>query len=87
MTYWIGSYEAITAAEALAAAEVSGRPEYRDGVELPPEQWVTKRWAEPQQTADDAVWAIPAYPGITPENVQTVEAVEWPENEEDDNAV
>lgn len=83
MSYWIGTQEAIIAAEALAAAQVVGRPEYRDGVELPPEDWVTERWAIPLETAVSGVWAIPTYPGLDlPDGCTTVESVEWPAYEE-----
>lgn len=78
--WWTGTKEAIDAAEAQAAALVTCIPEYKDGVQLPEDQWVTKRWAEPAQTLDGR-WAIPAYPGMAaPEGCTETETVEWPED-------
>lgn len=82
--WWVGAKGAIDAAEAKAAAIVTAIPEYKDGVELPADQWVTRRWAEPAQTADGE-WAIPAYPGMAaPEGCTEAENVEWPDPEMDD---
>ncbi|WP_273687122.1 hypothetical protein [Ketogulonicigenium vulgare] len=78
--YWTGAEAAIIAAEAAAAALVTGLPEYRDGQEVAPEARVTARWAEPRETATPGAFAIPAYPGMdVPEGCETVEVVEWPE--------
>lgn len=75
--WWIGTKEAIDAAEALAAKEVLGRPEYLNGVEVPPEDRVTARWADPIEV-DGGRWVIPAYEGLEPEGVERVDKVDWP---------
>jgi|GEM_PF-1280253 len=77
MTWWLGSRAAIVAAEALAAAEVVGEPEYRNGREVPPDQRITESWAKPHQTADGR-WAILAYERLAPAGVELVEEVVWP---------
>ena len=76
--WWVGSRTAIVAAEARAAREVVGEPEYRDGVEVPPDERVTDSWAIPLQIADGR-WVIPAYEGLTPKGVTLVEEIDWPE--------
>lgn len=78
--FWIGSKTAIARAEKLAWAEVSGQPETIDGVEVPDDERITSRWATPAQTASGC-WAIPAHPDLAPDNVELVEAVDWPEPE------
>lgn len=83
MSYWIGSYGNIVAAEALAAALVVGRPEECGGVVLPPAQWITDCWAEPRETAESGVWAIKAHPDLpTPEGCTEVGSVVWPQEPE-----
>lgn len=79
MMWWIGARAAIEAAEALAAAEVVGLPEYRAGREVPEGQRKTERWAIPAETATSGLWAIEAYDGLTPEGVELVDNVDWPE--------
>lgn len=71
MMFWIGSEADIIAAEALAASEVVGRPEFIGGRQIPERGWVTLRWATPLPTADGR-FVIPAYPGLTPTGVETV---------------
>ncbi len=79
--FWVGTQEAIEAAEDQAAAIVTALPAYRDGVRVPNP---TTRWAEPQETATAGVWAIPAYPDMeTPGGCQEVESVDFPEPEGD----
>lgn len=79
--YWIGSPEAIEAAEAQAAAIVKALPAYRDGVQVPNP---TQRWAEPQETATAGVWAIPAYPDMdVPVGCDAVDSVDFPAPEGD----
>lgn len=79
MTWWIGSQAAIARAEALACLKVVGLPEYLEGVELPPEQWITKRWATPVETATAGVWSIPAHPDMPlPEGCELTETADWP---------
>ena len=77
--WWVGSRAAIVAAEAQAAREVVGEPEYRDGVEVPPDQRVTESWANPPLQTADGQWAIPAYEGLTPKGVTLVEQIDWTE--------
>ena len=78
--WWVGSMVAIVAAEARAAREVVGEPEYRGGVEVPPDERVTDSWAIPAHAADGR-WVIPAYEGLTPKGVTLVEEIHWPEEE------
>ncbi|WP_435171404.1 hypothetical protein [Falsirhodobacter sp. 1013] len=78
MTWWVGTKDAIVAAETLAAREVVGQPEYLDGQEVPPEDRKTERWAIPLESADGR-WAIQAYAELTPEGVEVVDAVDRPE--------
>lgn len=79
--YWVGSQVDIDAAEATAAAQVVGIPEYRDGERLPRSEWVTKRWAIPAETVSGD-WAIPAYDGMTtPDGCDLVESVEFVETD------
>ena len=79
MMWWVGTRVAIDAAEALAARDVVGEAEYRDGVEVPSNERVTASWAIPMQTADGQ-WVIPAYEGLTPRGVVAVDSVNWPED-------
>lgn len=74
--YWIGSKTKIIAAEKNATGLVVGLPEFRDGVELPPEEWVTSRWAIPEQDKNGN-WFILAHPDMElPDGCELVDSVE-----------
>ncbi|MDB6454277.1 hypothetical protein [Falsirhodobacter sp. 20TX0035] len=81
MMWWVGTQEAVSAAERAAAARVVGQPEFIDGVEVAPEDRVTQRWAFLMPTASGE-WAIPAHPDLKPAGVALVAAVEWPAEDE-----
>lgn len=77
MTYWRGNEGQVRAAVALADAHVTQRPEYRAGRLLPKKDWITKRWAFPEESATANVWFIPAYVRITkPGGVTEVPAID-----------
>lgn len=81
MMYWTGSFDAVTAAEAVAAAIVISLPAYLEGEEV---DNPTVCWDIPRETATAGVWAIHAYPDmVCPDGCTEVETVEWPETEED----
>ncbi|MDZ7906350.1 MAG: hypothetical protein U5N55_11670 [Cypionkella sp.] len=84
MTYWVGSEKDIAAACKTADAKARNVPETREGKQLPREEWITERWAIPQETADPGVWAIPAFPRMhTPDGCERVDEVKWPQVKEE----
>lgn len=83
MIFWIGNYNDIMSAEALASEVVTAKPEFKNHVQLAKNEWITSRWAVPQETTTANVWAIPAYAGIeTPQGCVVVNEVEFLEIED-----
>ena len=81
--YWTGNITDITNAEALATAIIIQQPEFKNGIELPQNEWITINWAIPQETTTQGVWAIPVFTEIpTPSGCTVVDTVEFPTNDD-----